>query len=225
MGGQDIRADFADIVKVMTSTITKTLSDSVQSYDSDVVNIQTNDNSSGCRNIDRQSTKSYYYVSSSVFADELTYQNTVLNMVQQLADTQQNKADGGLLSGKQTDQFYAMILDIITTKLSSSTMVKIGQNTSSININVQHCDGSDGGLNYIIGTQKNVIKYYDKLYSQDATLQSVAADISNYINGTQSNKKTGFLVTLIRMIAIVIIGVVVLAIVIVGAYLVTLKGG
>ena len=110
-------------------------------------------------NIDRSKTENYYAVNSSVFSNELTYQTAVLKIVQQLSDAQQNKANGGVFSGAQTDQFYAMILDLITTKLTATDLVTIGENSSSININVQHCNGSMGGVNYIIGTEKNVTEY------------------------------------------------------------------
>lgn len=224
-GSQTIQADMADVLKIMTSTISQSIVGNSTKYNSANIIVQTNTNSKNCKNIDKQKSDTTYIVNSSVLADELTYQKTVLNIIQELTDAQSNKASGGMLSGPQSDKIYAMILDIITTKLTSQTMVTIGENATNISVNVQHCTGSSGGVNYILATQKNMLEYYNQLYSKNATIQSVAADISNYISGTQANKKTGFLVTLMRMIAVIIIGVIVLAIVIVGAYLITLKGG
>ena len=181
-------------------------------------------NSSHCNNVALINDSTKYYVSSSIFSNQSVYQSTVLQIVQTLSDSQKAKATGGLLQ-QQDEEFYATIKDMIQTQLTSTDMSSIGQSATNVNVYIQVCKSSDDSGNYIIASQKDLFKYYNSVYSQNSTVQSLAADISNYISGTQSEKKTGFLVVLIRMIALVIIGIVVMVIVIAGAYLITMKGG
>jgi len=222
--GQDIKASFKDILGVITTTIAHTLSRSSQSYSDNTVVIQDNNNSSNCVNRVSIHDKTLYYVSSDVFNNQAVYQSMIADIAQSLSDTQATDSTG-IGTGKQNEQFYATIADMLQTKLTATTLADIGQNATDTTIYVQKCNGSKDGKNVIISSQHNIYKYYDSLYNQNSVVQSVAADISNYISGQQSEKKTGILAVLLRMIALVIIGVVILAIVIVGAYLITLKGG
>lgn len=223
--GQDIKASFKDILGVITQTIANTLSYSSQSYSQSSIVIQDNENSDNCVNKVSIHDKTLYYVSSDIFNSASVYQSMVAQIAQALSDTQTTDDDGSILPGQQKEEFYATIADMIQTKLTSNTLAEIGQNATDISIFVQKCNGSDGSKNVIISSKHNIYKYYDSLYNQNSVVQSVAADISNYISGQQAEKKTGILAILMRMIALVIIGVVILAIVIVGAYLITLKGG
>lgn len=222
--GQDIKANFKDVLGLITTTIAQTISDSKQSYSDSHVVIQDNENSTDCVNKVSIRDKTLYYVSSDVFNSASIYQSMVAQIAQALSDTQSTDSTG-LFTGQQKEQFYATIADMIQTKLTSNTLAEIGQNATDVTVYVQKCNGSVGGKNVIISSQHNIYKYYDSLYNQNSVVQSVAADISNYISGQQAEKKTGILAVLMRMIALVIIGVIILAIVIVGAYLITLKGG
>ena len=224
MGKQDIKANFKDVLDIVTTTVASTISQSSQSYSNSTIVVQDNEGTSNCTNSVWMRNKTLYYASSDIFNTTSVYQNAIISIVQQLSDTQSSKATGGIFSN-QDEQFYATIMDMLQTRLTATTLVDIGNNSNNVTVYVQKCSGATNSGNIIISSQKNIFKYYNSVYNQNATVQSVCADISNYITGVQKQKKTGFLVVLIRMIALIIIGVVILAIVIVGAYLITLKGG
>lgn len=225
MAPQLNKAAYAAIVGVISSEAASAVSNISTSFSNTTINIQDDSDSRRCRNVIRLDSSDSYTVSSTIFSDQVVYQQVVLNIVDKITSDQSDNNAGKFFTPEQKNEAYAMILNIISTKLDSNTMVTIGQNTSSVTVNAQYCSNSVGGVNYITGNSDQLMTYYNELYSRNAIVQAVAADISNYIDGTQSNKATGILTTLVRMIAIVIIGVVILAIVIVGAYLITLKGG
>jgi hypothetical protein len=223
MGKQNITAGFSDILDIITSEIAGNLQSNVMSYSSININIQDGKNSTDCTNFIFDRDKTLYYISSDFYESEYNTQTVVLTILQKLTDTQSATATGGLL-GSQDEAFYASIKDMLNTSLTSVNLVKIGQNTSNVSINVQKCNGSIGDKNVIISSSRNIYKYYYNLYAQDETIQSLAADISNYISGSQDEKKTGFLVVLLRMIAIVVLGIAVACLAAVGLYIMVIKG-
>lgn len=204
MGKQEIKANFADILKVITNTIATTLENSSSSYSDININIQQNTDSKRCNNITLQNDNTQYYVSSTLFSDQSVTQDVVLTILQTLSDTQSTK-NTGWTPDKQKEVFNAVIKDMLQTSLTSNNLVSIGQNVTDVSINVQKCMGSTGGNNIVIAKKKNIFKYYNNLYAQNTTIQSLAADLSNYISGTQSEKSTGLLVVIIRMIALIVI--------------------
>lgn len=224
MGKQEIKAAFADVVKVISGVVSNSLADNAVSYSKVDVNIQTNQNASRCTNRLVSNEQNLYVVNSSAFSSNKVYQSIVAQIIQELTDQQSTKASGGLFT-EQGESFVATIRDMIQSNLTANQLTEIAESYSDVNVNVQHCIGTTGGKNVIVTTKKNITKMYNDIYSTNDVVQSVAADISNYISGKQDEKKTGILAILIRAIAFVIIGVVVLCIVIVGAYLITMKGG
>jgi len=218
MGKQKLAAAFADIIGVITSETAHAITKSASSYAGSTYNIQDNDGSNRCTNIILSRDKTQYAASSDIFQSQDTYQSLVLTIVAQLTDAQKIQKTGWTPSSQVAD-FYAAILNMVTTKLTAVALVEIGQNTTSTTVNVQRCSGSQGGTNFIVSSQKNIYKFYNDLYNQNSVVQEVAADISNYIAGKQSLKATGLIAEIVKLLTILLVVVVVIILVAVGGYI------
>jgi hypothetical protein len=204
MGRQKVTGAFADVLNIISSTTANTLADNATNYSSDDIIIESNTNSRHCRNFAFVNNSTQYYVSSQIFSSVSTTQSLIIDILQQLSD-QQNLNKDGWAPGSQNAQFFAAIKDKLESTLTSDNLVNIGQNASNVDVGVETCTGSVGGINVIIARNHQIFRYYNNLYAQNTAIQSLAADISNYISGTQSVKATGLLVVIIRMIALIVI--------------------
>jgi len=205
MGKQDVKAAFTDVLNIISSNTARSISHSATNYSSTKINIQENNNSTRCRNFSFQNDSTSYYASSDIYSDQSVTQDLIITILQQLTDEQNLNKKGGGPFGGQYATFVATIKDKLESTLTSDTLVTVGENTSNVNVGIQVCNGSVGGRNVIIARHHEIFRYYNNLYSQNTTVQSLAADISNYIAGTQDLKSTGLLVVIIRMIALIVI--------------------
>lgn len=210
--GQDIKAGFDDLLKVITSLTTKTVVNSATSYSSATSILQDNINSTNCKNLAFSRQNNYVYVDTNMFQNQVTYQSLILSIVQQISSTQSLKSNGGITPQHET--LVEGIQDIISTALTADVLTSITNSLNDTSTAVQNCVNSTGGINLTLLHQHDVYRIYSNLYSNNATIQAVAADISNYLSGAQAEKKTGILVTLMRMIAIIIVAI--CAVVVVG---------
>lgn len=210
-----------EITGVISTVISSTVADSKSIYDSSSLTYQINNGSTNCNNIKVSSSSTTYTASSSVLANSATYQSVVANIVSQLTSDQSQKANGGIFD-KQDNELAASIINLIHTKLDSTTMASIG-NVANINsASVQVCMDSTGGTNFYFSSEQDIFTYYNTVYSESSTVQSVSADIANTIDASQSQKSTGLIAMIIRMIVIIVIAVVLIVVVGGVAYLATI---
>jgi ABC-type anion transport system duplicated permease subunit len=203
--GQDTKASFEDILNVITTLTSKTVVHSSTSYNNMTSISQNNVNSTGCKNVAFSSQKNMVYVDTNLFQDQATYQDLMLSIIQNITSTMEQTSHGGRTP--QEEALIESIQDKLSTALTSQVLTTITNSINSSSSVEQNCVNSSSGINFSIMKQHNVYRVFNNLYSNNATIQSVAADISNMMSGDQSQKKTGVLVTLMRMIAIVVVAI------------------
>jgi hypothetical protein len=201
-----------EISGVLSSTISKTISSSKTEYDQTNTTYQLNENSTNCNNIKTSTTSMQYTASSDILADSTTYQSVVAQIASQITASQKQKADGGLFT-EQDDDMTANIINLVQTKLDSTTMASIGNVANITETSVQVCKDAKGGNNVFFETEDDIFDYYNQAYSTSSTVQDVSADIVNTIDASQSQKSTGFLAMLMRLIAIIVIAIVAIVVV------------
>lgn len=204
-------AKLAEITGVISEVMSQTISSSSTTFNSSSSSYQINHNSTGCNNIKISETSVTYVASSTVLANSTTYQSVVATIVNKLTASQSQKAAGGLFT-KQDNDTTAAIINLIHTKLDQETMASIGNDANTSESSVQVCDDANGGTNFYFNSQNDVFNYYNKVYSQSATVQSVAADIANTLQSDQAQKSTGLLAMLVRMVMLIVIAIIVIVV-------------
>lgn len=213
----------SELTGIISETISQSIADSKSNYNSNSTYYQINSNSSGCNNITSTSTGVKYVATSDAVANSVTYQQVVAQIINQIMSKQSNKAEGGLFTDNENN-LAAAIGNLVMTKLDQTTMAEIGNVANISTTTVQICVDSTGGNNIFFSSQIDIFNYYNSVYSASATVQSVAADISNMLSADQSNKSTGILAMIIR--AIIVIAIVIILVIggAIGLYVLTMFG-
>lgn len=213
-----------EVTGVLSNVISQTIVSSAVKYDNNTQNVQKSIDSKHCRNIIIGRSDNQLYASSSVFQSTETYQSVVATVVNQIISKMKNKKSGPITPNEE-NKLAAAIGNMILSKLTAQNLITIGEDVITSNTNQQYCIASSGSTNFIVTTSNNIYKFYNQAYSENVLVQSVSADISNYISAVMANKSTGILTVIVRMLAL--IAIIILVICFAGGfvYLESIKGG
>lgn len=219
MGGQNESLNAQEINKVISGTITSQL---VQSWSGGAINnnnIQIILDSSNCSDVNVTENMVAINVDTSIFQDSDTYQSTVTDIVNNIKAAQEAKESGLDIFGSQDQNLSALIQSIVENSVTQSTMDINSSMESISNNNLQTCINSDNSMTVYASSNEAVGDFYYITYQQNYEIQKASTDISNSMDLSQSEKKTGFLHTLIVVIALVILLVIIFVIIAVFVYI------
>ncbi len=214
MGRTTSNVSAAEINAVISSIMASIQVSNSTMMDQSTKSTQINSNSTRCKNVKVSRNKVVYSSDSQIFTDLNAVQSIYVQLLNQLETTNTVDETGG--SWGSTDATTkAGIMNILQTKLTQSEIVNYTNSFISSNSSLQVCQDSKGGINLLIGTQKELYNVYVDQYSQMEATQSVSADIANYLSAAQDVKKTGLLAVITKAIALVCIAIIIIAAIVV----------
>lgn len=186
-------------------------------YSSTIINNQVSTNSTGCKNININSSTVTYTADTTVFQDMDVYQKVVNNIVNSLSAAIDQTDDKlfGPFSDSQKAEINQLMETIITTTLTAQALDINNNSYATSVITNQVCSGSVGGVNVYVGTSDQIISYYTQSYSTVKAVQDVSNTIQNLADAQTTQKQSGPLAALLEMLAIMVVFVIVIIAVII----------
>lgn len=215
MGKSTSNVSAAEINKIISSVMASIQVSSATVYDQSNSTIQLSQDSTRCRNVKIVSNKVTYSCDSQIFTNIDAVQSIYVQVLNQLETSNSIDKTGGGGFGSTDANTKAAIMNILETKLTQSEIVDYTNSFMVSSASLQVCQGSRGGINFIIGTQKELFDIYDQQYAQMSANQSVSADLANYLSADQSTKTTGILAVITKAVALVCIALIIIAAVVV----------
>jgi hypothetical protein len=210
MGGTTSSTISANEVNAIISNVMASIQSSNNTVvDQEYLTTQIISDSTNCRNVKITRNKLVYSNDSQIFTSMDAVQSIYVKVLNQLETTNDIDQTGGG-SGDTSADTKATIMNILQTNLTQSEIVDYTNSFITNDESLQVCSDSKGGMNLIVGSQKQIYDTYTQQYSQMSSVQQVSADLSNYLSADQSVTRTGILAVFLKAIAVVCIAIIII---------------